>query len=396
MGDRSAIEWTDATWNPTSGCTKVSEGCEHCYITRTPPFRMQGRTFLPIDGPELGKSTGVILHPDRLDRPLRWRRPRHVFVDSLSDLMHEAIPDSFIARVFAVMALADWHNFQLLTKRPGRLRSLLTSERFTREVQSQVAGLAAAHGRPAAQRWQWPLPNVWVGVSVESQKWANVRIPPLLATPAAVRFLSCEPLLGEVLLCRCDGAQFEVVRHPFLIAADCPLHGDHRLDWVIAGGESGSGSRPVHPSWVRGLRDQCTAGDVAFFFKQWGDWAPDGFAQGGLEEHRCYVGGSVTVAGESGFRQVMCRAGKKAAGRSLDGRTWDDIPTGSGAAGEHAASSARNVRGAVVCLDCGDQVAPPDAADQLCRACAELAAICFPGGASARVVSLLVRGRRSQ
>lgn len=315
MGDGSSIEWTDATWNPTSGCTKVSQGCEHCYITRTPPFRMQRRAFLPLEGPEVGKSTGVRLHPERLEQPFRWRTSRRVFVDSLSDLAHADVPDSFIAQVFAVMGLTRRHRYQLLSKRPRRLRALLTSEQFMQEVRAQAARISASRGLswPPPEAFEWPLPNVWVGTSVESQKWADVRIPLLQATPAAVRFLSCEPLLGPVQMCRCDGAHYEVVRHPFLVAADCPLHGQNRLDWVIAGGESGPAARPVDPAWVRRLRDQCQAAGVAFFFKQWGEWAPD------------HSG----TAGDPEMRWV----GKKKAGRELDGRVWDDMPTNPQTAG---------------------------------------------------------------
>jgi protein gp37 len=233
MSAHSPIEWTDATWNPATGCTKVSPGCANCYIERTPPFRMHGRRF--VRG-----SVDLVLHEDRLEAPLHWRRPRRVFVNSLSDLYHDAAPESFIRRVFATMTHAHWHQFQILTKRSRRLREI-------------------------APRLPWPS-NVWQGVSVENA--AHVwRVVDLSTVPAAVRFLSLEPLLGPI---------------PAL-----PLSG---IAWVIVGGESGPRHRPIDPAWVRDLRDQCQKAGVAFFFKQWGGRTP------------------------------------KAGGRLLDGRTWDGLP----------------------------------------------------------------------
>lgn len=287
------IEWTDETWNPVTGCTKVSEGCDHCYIERTPPFRMAGRKFLPMVGPEVGKTTGVQLHPERLDRPLTWRKPRRVFVNSLSDLFHNDVPDDYIARVFAVMALAPQHTFQILTKRPGRMRSLLNSPNFRVSVDEAIRGRVAAS---APARVWYALPNVWLGVSVENQKWADIRIPQLLETPAAIRFLSCEPLLGSVDL-----------------FARSSIDRDPGLDWVICGGESGPGARPMHPDWARSLRDQCTESGTPFHFKQWGEWAP---ASEFANHRRHYF--------DDG--QMVARYGKHIAGRELDGRTWDEYP----------------------------------------------------------------------
>ncbi|HMM95338.1 phage Gp37/Gp68 family protein [Phycicoccus sp.] len=339
MGDGTNIEWTDATWNPATGCTRVSPGCDHCYIDRTPPFRMNGRAFHK-EG--VGGSTGVLLHPDRLDQPLRWTRPRRVFVNSLSDLFHDDIPDEFIAEVFAVMALAPRHTFQLLTKRHGRLRSLLTNpcvidgpsgpltfEDVVRNVAWNMRNrwLAEHPGKvpsfPKGDAFAWPLPNVWVGVTVEDQTRADLRIPALLQTPAAVRFLSAEPLLGPVDLTRWLDVEVECGRRP------------DALDWVIAGGESGPGARPMHPDWARSLRDQCTAAGVAFLFKQWGEWAPVpadtdgavGFTPRGFFTSKIeyssdrFPSGSTTPVGE-----LIKRVGKKAAGRELDGVTHDGYP----------------------------------------------------------------------
>jgi protein gp37 len=233
MSTKTGIEWTDATWNPVTGCTKVSPGCAHCYIERTPAFRIAGRRFVRGAIP-------VIQHDDRLEQPLHWRKPRRVFVNSLSDLFHDAIPEAFVARVFATMQQAHWHRFQILTKRSARLRLI-------------------------APRLRW-APNVWQGVSVENAAHVH-RIADLQAVPAAVRFLSLEPLLGPI--------------------DDLPLDG---ISWVIVGGESGPVRREMRPEWVREIHEQCEAAGVPFFFKQWG--------------------GRVAKSG----------------GRELDGRTWDEMP----------------------------------------------------------------------
>lgn len=250
MADKSAIEWTDATWNPVTGCVEVSEGCDHCYA-RTFAERWRG-----IAGHPYEQGFDVTLWPGRLEQPAKWKQPRRVFVNSMSDLFHDAVPDSFIAEVFGVMARASHHQFQILTKRPGRMASLLARSGFVAQIACQ------------AQDSIWPLPNVWLGTSVENQRWARVRIPKLLQAPASVRFLSCEPLLGAI-----------------------DLRGLGQLDWVIVGGESGHGARPMDLGWARSIRDQCLAAGVPFFFKQWGGRTP------------------------------------KAGGRTLDGRTWDGWPT---------------------------------------------------------------------
>ena len=297
MTDKTKIEWTDATWNPVTGCTKVSEGCDHCYA-ETIAQRFAGTKAYPA-------GFDVTLWPGRLDQPLRWTRPRRIFVNSMSDLFHDDVPDDFIARVFAVMALAPQHTFQVLTKRPGRMRSLLASEKFRGLVHDGMQGIVAAFRPKRAWYDSWPLPNVWLGVSVESQKWADVRIPQLLGTPAAVRFLSCEPLLGPVDLRGAlgwtmhDGGTGNSVDIP-------------PVDWVIVGGESGPHSRPMHPDWARSLRDQCVAVRVPFLFKQWGEWR-NGFMTADRPTLR--LNGT-----------HMVRVGKKAAGRELDGRTWDEYP----------------------------------------------------------------------
>src|SRR3954451_10129530 len=215
MGASSRIEWTEATWIPVAGCSKVSPGCAHCYAERISlRFGRSTGPWTPATAAE-----NVVLHPERVEQPLRWRRPRMIFVNSMSDLFHELVPLSFIADVFSVMAEANWHTFQVLTKRAERLAEL-------------------------APRLDWPG-NVWIGVSVENNRWAH-RADYLREVPAAVRFVSAEPLLGPVDQLDLSG-----------------------IDWLIAGGESGPHHRPVNIQWVRELRDRCTEEGVAFFFKQW-------------------------------------------------------------------------------------------------------------------------------
>ena len=235
MAQGSPIEWTEATWNPVTGCTKISPGCTHCYAER------MARRLRAMGQSNYRDGFRVTLQPHMLDLPIRWRRPQAIFVNSMSDLFHDAVPLDYIQRVFNVMRSAAWHRFQVLTKRAERL--------------AEIAG-----------ELPWP-PHVWMGVSVESEiyRW---RIDDLRATGAAVRFLSLEPLLGPLPALNLDG-----------------------IDWVIVGGESGPGARPVDPAWVVDLRDQCGRAQVPFFFKQWGG------------------------------------TNKKRSGRLLDGRTWDEMPS---------------------------------------------------------------------
>jgi protein gp37 len=351
MADHSKIEWTDASDNIVTGCTRVSEGCDNCYIERTPPFRMEGRRF---DQVGVGGMIPVRLHPDRLLQPLRWRRPRRIFMPSLGDLFHDDVPDEFIAKSFAVASLARRHTYQITTKRPARMRSLLNGtswRRLCEDTQDQLNAEAYEAGvlpryEFERKRDQWwsdftePLPNVWLGVSVENQKWADIRVPALLDTPAAVRWLSCEPLLGPVNL------------DPWRNPGDLPdprTPADSRLNWVVVGGESGPRARPMHPDWARSLRDQCTSAGVPFFFKQHGEYCPadvqrysealtfTGRGRGCVVEPCGRVsvawsmgGGDLRDDGPTPDAAVMLRVGKRAAGRALDGRTWDEYPAQTG------------------------------------------------------------------
>lgn len=288
MGDRTAIEWTrgddgaaGATWNPVTGCTKISAGCDHCYA-ETFAERWRG-----THGHHFEHGFDVTLRPERLDQPLRWKRPRRIFVNSMSDLFHDSVPDEYIAEVFAVMSTARQHTYQVLTKRHGRMRSLLNSDRF----RLRVMGLAAARDEYRRSPLM-PQSHIWLGVSVEDQKWADIRIPALLETPAAVRFVSAEPLLGPINLHANDDGLHHWLPDYGPLYDDgsgepvCQAHGVSRglhggsamqgcnfIDWLVAGGESGPGARLCELSWLRSLKDQCANASVPFFCKQLGSVA---------------------------------------------------------------------------------------------------------------------------
>ncbi|TXH20578.1 MAG: phage Gp37/Gp68 family protein [Mycobacterium sp.] len=353
MSATTSIEWTEATWNPVTGCTEVSPGCDHCYA-KVIAERFRG-------GPAFPNGFDVQLRPDKLDLPLRWRRPRRIFVNSMSDLFHDDVPDEYIAQVWAVMALAPRHTFQVLTKRHGRMRSLVGSGHFAGLVYKAVNAILAQGNPPRLgddtivaaldgfARGQFTvLPNVWGMVTAENQQWADIRIPALLDAPFAVRGVSLEPLLGPItlsqnwLVAEERGAVF-----PADVRVLLKHHGVPMLDWVVVGGESGHGARPMHPDWARSLRDQCTAAGVPFLFKQWGEWAPapwygpDGATHaftGGLYQddagrwvENFMAIGHNPMSGERDREtppgaQGMRRVGKKAAGRQLDGQTWDQYP----------------------------------------------------------------------
>ncbi|MCX4232098.1 DUF5131 family protein [Streptomyces ortus] len=362
MSDTTTIEWTDSTWNPVTGCTKVTPGCDNCYA-ETFAERFRG-----TPGHHFENGFDLTLRPNALIMPLRWKKPRKVFVNSMSDLFHKDIPDEYIARVFAVMALTPQHTYQVLTKRHGRMRALLGSQDFIRLVDDH-----REQTRPGCGDFTWPLPNVWLGVSVEDQKRADLRIPALLDTPAAVRFLSCEPLLGPVDL---DGPIIPGRGRPKLTywltgrpywdetkatttgtgLTMAPISTGPHIDWVIVGGESGRGARPMHPDWARALRNQCVSSGVPFLFKQWGEWGvdwvkgPDGKIGPRGKDITVADDGTVYEPGDLAYPDgprygeavradhgrahltAMYRLGKKRAGRELDGRTWDQFPVVTGAA----------------------------------------------------------------
>ena len=322
MSAKTGIEWTDATWNPVTGCTKVSAGCKHCYAERD-----WGRLSAPRPQPNIytGRAfTDVACHPERLAEPLRWAKPRRIFVNSMSDLFHEAVPDEFLPDVFAVMAVARRHVFQVLTKRATRMREVLNDDVFVDAV-ATAARQIYGHEIPESGDF-WPLPNVWLGVSVEDQATADERIPLLLDTPAAVRWLSAEPLLGPVSL-RWLPAFPENTRSICLRPSGETDHLDglRRLDWVVVGGESGPKARPMHPDWPRSLRDQCAAAGVPFLFKQHGDWLPLGKDPTTLQTESRRHGHTVSCCSWPDGETAI-RVGKKAAGRLLDGVLHDGYP----------------------------------------------------------------------
>jgi protein gp37 len=402
MADKSAIEWTDATWNPTRGCTRVSPGCggaNHqggCYAEKIAArFSGPGQPFAGYAERTAhgGRWTGKLgLAEDMLELPLRWKKPRRIFVNSMSDLFHEALPDEAIDQVFARMALAPQHTFQVLTKRPARMRAYF-EERWQgtpaqrmkvgdsiidmpaggetgREHQVEIAveavledfpemtdpdndALWTEAGNLKIRQYKWPLPNVWLGISAERQEEADQRIPDLLETPAAKRFISAEPLLGPLdLVLSYGGWPMDVLRGwtQNTISNRYPIP---KLDWVIAGGESGPNARPMHPDWARSLRDQCQAAGVPYFFKQFGEWVE--YSQVGATEwtfieeragarygfiaddKQGLFGGKLFETrypfddrGDNGLGRIgpcMVRVGKKAAGAVLDGREWREFPT---------------------------------------------------------------------
>ena len=362
MADKTHIEWADATWNPITGCSVVSPGCTNCYAMRLAGTRLKhlpSRAGLTQDSKAGPVWNGKVrFNKQGLDQPLRWWRPRRIFVCAHGDLFHPAIPDEWIDQAFAVMALAPQHVFIVLTKRGARMRYWFRRERGHTAPAECLAELYLDEHPQIAERWPldkeraigvglrgWPLPNVWLGVSVEDHERADERIPDLLATPAAVRFISAEPLLGPLdlgsYLLSVRGKHDQRVRLPMLDSEEgrAPRQGylgeAIGLDWVIAGGESGPNARPMHPDWARSLRDQCIAARVPFFFKQWGEWLagenlgwPLARWQDGQEgkhdspdhiEWRHF-----TTPGEYGAFTI--RVGKRAAGRLLDGHEWSEFP----------------------------------------------------------------------
>jgi len=258
---KTKIEWATDVWNPVTGCTPVSEACKNCYAKRM-ATRLAGRCGYPADEP-----FRVTVHPERLEEPLRWRTPRRVFVCSMGDLFHEDVKPLTVASIFNTMADSRQHIFMVLTKRPDR------AEKFIRDVIPFWAGESMPGDCALSQAMEfddWPLPNVGLGVSVEDQKTADERIPLLLKTPAAWRFVSYEPALGPVDFLHIQTDVTEINALTGAHGVYRPLRGQSplRLDWIIAGGETGPGARPAHPDWFRSVRDQCVHAGVPFFFKQ--------------------------------------------------------------------------------------------------------------------------------
>lgn len=397
MADKSPIEWTDATWNPIVGCSIATAGCTHCYAMKM-AARIEAMGGAPHYAGTTKKVNGnavwtgkLALAPERiLTQPLRWKEPRRIFVNSMGDLFHEDVPDEWIDRVFAVMALAPQHTFQVLTKRAKRMRRYLSGSGRPRNIYELVCDLVTVDGAKAVllapgvvdpalmPEWprvyldQWPLPNVWLGVSAERQQEADERIPELLATPAAIRFVSAEPLLGPIDFTPKADQTYQILSEWYGPDGFDPTGSQPRqerrvgwfpkLDWIIVGGESGPDARPMHPAWPRAIRDQCAAAGVPFFFKQWGAWAPVcAMADGEVDRYfdappesdpdairRCRISQCILNAdgqrhdldewsrGSSASNSDTYRAGqhsmltfkvgKKAAGRLLDGVEHNGMP----------------------------------------------------------------------
>lgn len=357
MGDKTKIEWTDATINPIRArrkdtgkigwhCVKVSPECAHCYAETTNKRNMPGcGTGLPYTV----ASTDLInieLIEDVLHQAIRWKRSRRIFVCSMTDIFGEFVPDWMIVYVFAVMACAKQHTFQVLTKRPERMHSLLSSIAFWKEVEGNMYAVIEMIVDPLNRRSNdiratapevgpaEPLPNVWLGVTTGDQEQANKRIPWLLRTPAEKRFISYEPALGPLRLWKLTSLDYynnsigyetyPLIGMQAIPDSDWP---HPKLDWVIAGAESGVSARPAHPDWFRSVRDQCVEADVPFFFKQWGEWAL------WTPENNAHIKGTVVYpdiqTGKDGPANgnPMVRVGKHKAGALLDGQEWKQFPT---------------------------------------------------------------------
>ncbi|MEJ6845133.1 phage Gp37/Gp68 family protein [Sinorhizobium fredii] len=380
MADGTKIEWTDATWNPITGCAVVSPGCTNCYAMKLSGTRLknhESRKGLTKDTKAGPVWTGEVrFNREWIDQPLRWTKPRMIFVCAHGDLFAEGVPDEWIDQVFAVMALCPQHTFQVLTKRPERMRTYLRqfdeysigeAEIFRDaeyRVQCDDGDASPSYARKTGQledaiglslasiRKHGFLPNVWLGVSVEDQKRADERIPILLDTPAAVRWISAEPLLGPVDLKALR--EFNREGKPWIDAlsgavtsggvprsrSECGINVSTswelpKLDWVVAGGESGPGARPMHPVWARQLRDQCAKAGVPFLFKQWGQNKPiDITVHDGASLADDWDGTLIAAANgefktysrEPGRIIAMLPVGKKAAGRLLDGIEHNGFP----------------------------------------------------------------------
>ncbi|MDH0342092.1 phage Gp37/Gp68 family protein [Chromobacterium haemolyticum] len=356
---KTLIPWANRVWNPVTGCTKVSQGCKHCYAEREWESRF---TFNPRHIAFGRKFSDVQVHPLRLALPLTWKKPAKIFVNSMSDLFHESVSFEFIAAVFGVMALAPQHVFQVLTKRPERMEQFFAwarheGRRFGPADLCIMKLLSSPFGnkpdalprhiepivrsQEAMSAISWPLPNVWLGVSIEDQQTADQRIPSLQRVPAAVRWVSAEPLLGPVDMSYWfDLYQYEEgdAWHPRNLSRP-----SISPDWIVVGGESGPNARPMHPDWARVLRDQCTAASVAFNFKQWGEFiVPEDGAEAcrvcgctwnNACDNSCYWAEPSLCSNctgkevPDGDRPVKYRrVGKRHTGRLLDGQLWDQYP----------------------------------------------------------------------
>ena len=300
----TGIEYVDETWNPVTGCTKVSPGCQNCYAERM-ARRLAGR----FGYPKAPHHFDVTLHPDRLDEPLRRKKPTRYLTCSMGDLFHDDVPLAHLASVFGVAIAADWHTFLILTKRPKRMRE------FVSHLEAKT-GLSLRSFR-----------NIWLGVTVENQDemW---RVEELLKIPGAKHWVSLEPMLGPIdIAWAVQGWHAETGTAPDGSCIQIQVQ-DPSLDWVVLGGETGPGARPCRPDWARRVRDDCSAAGVDFWFKGWGAWLPASQYLDALLEYGYYdISKSKTIWLDD---ETVYRVGKKAAGRLLDGREWNEMPDAEG------------------------------------------------------------------
>ena len=330
---KTNIEWTGHTWNPLSGCTKVSEGCKNCYAEKM-AHRLQA---MGAKGYENGFA--VTLHYDKLDEPLKRKKPTMYFVCSMGDLFHEDVPFEFIDKVWAVMAAASHHTFQILTKRPDRMEEYLRMQKFSpNHLGIAIARIAGANER--IRDFSQPLENVWLGVTAENQEQADKRIPILLDTPAEVRFISIEPMIGAINLAKLEKDMSDGTRYGYKMNGLTGVGYEYipdsshewkwaKLDWVIVGGETGANARPMHPDWVRSIQKQCKAANVPFFFKQWGEWTSEGAHPAGKWEMIGRCGkrlDEVKSSADLCWVAYTAKVGKKRAGHLLDGVEYRQMP----------------------------------------------------------------------
>ncbi|WP_027185577.1 phage Gp37/Gp68 family protein [Desulfovibrio inopinatus] len=370
MADNTKINWADATWNPIIGCSKISPACDNCYAERTACRLAQNPktadTYSQVVGCTSKAWNGKTAFVESaLEIPLHWKRPRRIFVGSMTDIFHPTVQDEWLDHVFAVMALCPQHTFMVLTKRPEGMREYVEQgeKRNWAEHLSDVAMDITHNEEAECQVYNsingnlvgkmnvgWPMRNVWLGVTVENQQMADYRIPILLNTPAAVRFVSCEPLLGKVNLHRYmmltednqdiehfdrHGWAYDSWSGGFWGTHDSTYSPEPGLHWAICGGESGPNARPMHPDWVRSLRDQCGAANVPFWFKQWGEWTctydrDDDPDWRNLPKDKSKKQRFMNLAGGHGFHGervvFMERVGSKKSGRLLDGAEHNGLP----------------------------------------------------------------------
>lgn len=335
---KSSIEWTGHTWNPTKGCSIKSPGCKNCFAMRE-AYRFGFNPQLPVyhgltklvNGKPVWTGKLALAPDSTLLQPLKRKKPTTWFVNSMSDLFHEDIPDGWIDSVFAVMALTPQHTYQILTKRADRMREYFAAETRANSINGAIwSALGTPRGSKIKHGGNWrcalPLPNVWLGISCERQQEADERIPLLLQTPAAIRFISAEPLLGPIDLTALTlsgvSSKFDALKQGATYSSKPDggrfyhISDQQTLDWVIVGGESGPDAWPMHPDWARSLRDQCEDAGVPLFFKQWGAFSP----------YLTGPGARANVAGGDGATLKMTRVGKKRAGRLLDGVEYNGMP----------------------------------------------------------------------